>query len=128
MGMNKVNISKLYSVIYDTATRIITPLNPCNIHIESNEVRCVCGEVCCKGCEYLSKKGCVVKCLGCKFGFCPKGYEKSYKIRFVHKLLTPLALLANHYNMLFIRASKKEFMNKDDSLCRLKYGVAVQYK
>lgn len=127
-----MNPSKLYDILYDTVSRIISLHNPCGIQIDKNgNVSCVVGELCCRGCKYLSKSGCTTNCLGCKFGFCPQGYRKSYKIRWIHKLLTPLHEIARNYDLLFIRASKNEslsdIIDEDNYPCPLVCGDAVEY-
>lgn len=66
-------------------------------HTDSNKL-------CCKGCEYLSKEGCTIKCLACKLCFC-KGTNDFHSIS---NKLYKLRRIAQKYDLYHPRTSKKD--------------------
>ena len=80
LGLNKMNKSKLYDLIYAKADRLFREYNPCDIHICNNTVICnntksylIYGGVngnqtmCCPdSCKHLSFSGCTIKNASCK--------------------------------------------------------------
>ena len=71
---------KLYDRLYDIANKHIKKCDPCKIQIKGNEIKCLNYKhtlrkknLCCTLCNNswaLGKKGCRIKCLGCKLYFC----------------------------------------------------------
>jgi len=105
-----INKQKLYDLICNKVDKIIKKYNPCGIQIKKGKVTCKQGKMrCCNNCFYLSNNGCTVKCLGCKFGFCPD-LEGDDVVRQTMKLLKPLYILAFLNDFLYIRSSKKEIL------------------
>ena len=72
-----------YDCLFELGERVLKTYNPCDW--KNGTCRSVrengiadCG--CCKGCEYLSDKGCTVKSLSCKLWLCEELRERFPKV------------------------------------------------
>jgi len=102
-------LSALYDRIYDIADRLFKKYNPCNIRkLKNNHTVCnghkVSSALCCYECSsfsktkppYYWKKGCTIKCLGCKLFTC-EGARKGHPI--LNKRLGKLRDIADKYQL-----------------------------
>lgn len=70
-----------YNAAYDIADKYVKKHNWCNIREENGVILCnnlnYSGKkgLCCEGCSHLGDKGCTVKSLGCKVGYCEFGKD-----------------------------------------------------
>ena len=88
--LSVVELSALYDRIYDIADRLLKKHNPCKIYTEDKYIFCKYHEtgiplrnkcyLCCSSCEYCSKEGCTVKCLGCKLFLCGLATKERKKL------------------------------------------------
>lgn len=103
-----IDKEKLYDLIYDKADRLFKKYNPCEISKNLfGEICCRKTDniyLCCTGCEYLSGKGCTVKCLACKLCFCAGDGLLRDKL---HKLRR----IAYKYDFYLARSSKEQVFN-----------------
>ena len=69
---------RLYDRLYDIGNFLLKKHSPCEI----KNGKCsgpFSTEFCCDGCEYLTKKGCSIKCLWCKLWLCGVGSDRLVK-------------------------------------------------
>jgi hypothetical protein len=84
--MSRRKLEKIYDSLYDRAQAILDKYNPCDIRKDkTGHVTCTCTrsdsdycgrtkkqqkQLCCYGCQFLTKNGCRVRCLMCKLHLC----------------------------------------------------------
>ena len=102
--MTKKRLGRLYTKLYDMASKIIKRDAPCRICVDPDE-----RGYCCAECPHLSSNGCTVKALYCKVWLCSKVAEIYPE---TNNKLYSIAEIARKYRLLDIRASKKETMRR----------------